>query len=150
MLNNNVVAEILHTVVKEQGEDYIYVDPNGETGPSATCAYSTRDGGPSCIVGHVLLALDPDAFSLIHHTEHIEFGGINSFGAVTALGYLTKEDVTTEAEYALALAQKVQDAGHPWGLAQKVFDAALAHPELPGDVTYYDVPEVLEVLGVTE
>ena len=71
----DVVLETLDSIVEEYGEDYEY-DAYANRG----CFYVGADGGPSCIVGHVLYRLDPELFKEIGHYEATHF---NSFQGST-------------------------------------------------------------------
>lgn len=68
------VAEALRSIVKTVGSDYRYqyveVD-DGFRGPVriTECVYSTPEGEPSCIVGHLLYNEAPKIFELLHNYE---------------------------------------------------------------------------------
>lgn len=117
-------ARALDEAVKEKGADYLYEPPSGDV-----CSYSDREGNPSCIVGHVIAKLNPEAFQKIAENEwytlyddeedtypivkeanvrHIEL----TFGV--ELGF------TDKAENLLLLAQDRQDRGIHWGEAVQI------------------------------
>lgn len=109
----NPVSEILHQVVAEKGGDYIYE----RAALGQNCFYSDPNDhtAPSCIVGHVLAKLDPEAFGRVAQEEAFEGG---------SFGVLSIETSVWGASEAVALqaAQDVQDAGYAWSVAEKAFD----------------------------
>ncbi len=145
MLKKNAVVEALHRAVAEKGEDYVY--PAASSGyRGGACVYSERNEAgeayPSCIVGHVIAALDPEEFQAIveyeqrmdesfsvneliqgkHGSYEIEYGG-NRY-AEAFVPALLMEDADVES--ALSIAQSLQDSGCTWGEAQEGFDRVLA------------------------
>jgi hypothetical protein len=121
----DAVTEALHKIVAEKGEDYIY--PNGISG--RTCFYA-QGGAPSCIVGHVIAALEPEAFREIAAAERVA----GSFGAIEAVNgfeygdeidnYSSTPHLTSDEtlEQALSAAQTAQDGGMTWGEAMNAYD----------------------------
>lgn len=93
--------ELLQRAVNEKGADYVYPE-------RFNCRYFNEDGGPSCIVGHVLdykgLTLD-------------DVPGVENTAALLTIrgdGVIKCDDLTSRA---LQEAQNVQDCGEPWGYA---------------------------------
>lgn len=125
----DVVTETLHRIVADKGADYVYPNAGG------TCRYSEPDGSPSCIVGHVVAALEPEAFAKTVELE-AETGDTTDARNYLA-GWQTAYDwdrnyyqyetprlvdyESTLAE-ALELAQRAQDGGLTWGQAVEYFD----------------------------
>lgn len=107
----NPVSEILHQVVAEKGGDYIYEHAGGD------CFYSDPydQSAPSCIVGHVLAKLDPEAFQKVAQKENDEESsfGVNEI-PTSVWDYQTAQ--------ALQAAQNIQDDGYAWSVAEKAFD----------------------------
>lgn len=104
------VLEAARAVVDEVGNDYVY--------DSQPCRYAGPDGAPSCLVGHVINRLDPEAFAMLTQYEHS--GGINSTPAALLAGHsgwLPRGFWTAEAANAMQYAQWSQDLRQPWGLA---------------------------------
>lgn len=89
-------------------EEFVYDRYNG-------CSYADR-GAPSCLVGHVIAALDPKAFQRL---EAVEAGrGTEAAQNLTDRGiYLDEDFWTPEAAEVLAVAQDEQDRGARWGRA---------------------------------
>lgn len=85
--------------------DYVYVLPRSSRGAAV---YADDDGNPSCIVGYVLVDLDPEAFEDAHRREE------NSFSP--NYGSIAPERVSPAAQL-LDMAQDLQDAGFTWGRA---------------------------------
>jgi hypothetical protein len=132
--NRTTVTAELERVVAEYGEDYVY--------PKAgyTCSYS-ESGQPSCIVGHVIAALNPEAFAKIAELEDLTGASGSATSIVlgnwehTDWASSTDEDedlgaitLTEDGRLASALneAQRQQDAGATWGVALSAFYTALA------------------------
>ncbi len=128
----------LHEAVEEKGADYVY--DNGDY----DCTYSTHpdpDGHrqPSCIVGHVIAKLDPNAFKEIALNEwtweddvEVYVDDEDPFVPSYISGWVADPaDVKTissahpgliadeEAVKFLAEAQWHQDCGAAWGVAEK-------------------------------
>lgn len=103
------VLNAARKIVEEKGGDYVYnTEGHG-------CVYAAN-GSPSCLVGHVIHALDPAAFSLVEEWE------AESKGSETALslrkrGWLPKDFWTNDAEKVMQAMQDSQDEGNNWGLA---------------------------------
>jgi hypothetical protein len=110
------VTDLIEGAVALKGEDYVY--PRRETSEDEIgwggCDY-IRDGQPSCIVGHVLVAagVDPTALSL-------EEG--QSAWTVTAR---LLPEWGTDIQRALDSAQSAQDQGMTWGEALEAFKEEL-------------------------
>jgi len=132
--NRTTVTATLERVVAEYGEDYVYPKAG------ATCSYSEQ-GEPSCIVGHVIAALNPEAFEKIAELE--DATGVSGSATSVVLGNWEHTDwssavdededlnavtLTEDGRLASALneAQRQQDAGATWGIALSAFYTALA------------------------
>lgn len=104
------VLALLEEVVAEYGEDYVYPGHNTTGG----CVY-TKDGAPSCLVGHALTRLGVPVDFL---SEHNDF-------AVSNIQRLTMDEEVLDM---LQTAQETQDIGCTWGHALE--DARLViYPE---------------------
>lgn len=118
---NEEVAEAVQMAVEEKGESYIYDEQNlhSET-YSMECVYANADDEPSCIVGHVLYALNPEAFKRVVEFERDGEAnrGDTSFNAVADN---VETGLTTEQVAALFCAQASQDGGNQWGTARDAF-----------------------------
>lgn len=126
VLTKNAITEALNKAVEEKGGDYIYITPDGyqaypESGLS--CRYSDHDGNPSCIVGFVVAALDPEGFAKL--AQHEESEG-ESFGVDLIDEYDFAKFEAYETISALQAAQSVQDDGMPWSYAQEAYNRVLA------------------------
>jgi hypothetical protein len=125
-LNRDAVSETLHKIVEETGPDYVYQIPEGTYGD---CVYADPvTGAPSCIVGHVVAALDPEAFERMAKFED-EAGPFTIMSAIDPNDW-ARVDVGLEVDSAdlrsaLAMAQEAQDRGMTWGEAQEYFDRVL-------------------------
>lgn len=127
VLKKDAVTEALRAAIAEKGEEYVY--PAWQEG----CSYSTREGQPSCIVGWVVAALDPEVFKKVHEYEvdsgestcvaNLEKGTESSYEAEYYFGLEFEDSTLTEA---LQAAQDVQDTGGPWRVAQVAYDRVLA------------------------
>lgn len=131
----SAVSEALDRIVAEKGEEYVY------PGASANCVYS-QNRAPSCIVGHVVAALDPDYFSKVaDYEEHTgeSFGASELFDAGVPddiqeyidatddyygdyVNWVTPDDADDQrVRDALSVAQRAQDGGLTWGEAKGYF-----------------------------
>lgn len=106
------VLNAAREVVAEKGEDYVY--PGASMG---ACVYSEADDTPSCLVGHVIYRLDPEAFLQVAEIEATE--GTTAAGGLEEDGYLPEGFWDEEAQEAMVAAQASQDNGWPWGYALK-------------------------------
>lgn len=142
-LEINAVSEALERIVAEKGEDYVYP----LAGDDCVYAEKTSDGYvPSCIVGHVVAALDAEAFKNAAEYEQVngESGGVSDF---FQYGFYYGDDRNDWGEYpeeseeyqpgiihdevltsALQIAQTTQDYGFTWGEALENYRAVLADP----------------------
>lgn len=108
--------EALKKAVAEKGEDYVYKE-NEEIG---WCLYSDRESGqPSCIVGHVLADLDPEAFARVRAWE---LRSARSAGVSTTIFQRVALPDISPVDRPLILAllgdvQNQQDDGVAWGPA---------------------------------
>lgn len=110
---NGQIGTALRAALDKMGEDYVY---RGDA--SGNCVYAI-DGEPSCIVGHVLHALNPDMFEKVVRFESnpLRNKGDTSFGSVVErLGL----PFHAEQKYALERIQADQDNRAPWGEAVAV------------------------------
>ena len=106
------VKRVLHELAAEK-PDYVYEKDRGET-----CTYSTKDGKPSCIIGHVIYRLDPEVFQNLVELEND--------GEAIGIGDLPWAYQFRDFEItAMERAQTRQDTGEPWGYAVKAFDEVL-------------------------
>lgn len=133
ILTKDAVSEALHKAVAEKGEDYVY--PRANEGCRYADPYNPEV--PSCIVGHVVAALDPETFKRIGQREE---ENEMSFSATYLLDDgpfgLDPEDDSVVA--ALQVAQSLQDLGLPWGYAQEGFDRVIKGEEyimVEGEIT---------------
>lgn len=97
----------IDAAVEREGEDYIY--ENDE------CMYYAN-GGPSCIVGHAIMATDPGVKGTL-----LARNTAAAFALIPNLFPSVRREVTE----ALQAAQDEQDARHPWGFAQDAMHAVL-------------------------
>lgn len=111
-------------VVIEKGSDYVYPESEKKLrsfGDDKVCQYS-HDGNPSCLVGHVIHRLDPDAFQSVMENE-LRYGAAEA-GELMTVNYLPEDFWDDEAEEAMSAAQLAQDKGATWGRA--LFEAESA------------------------
>mgnify|MGYP003441213565 CR=1 FL=1 len=103
------VLNATRKIVEEKGGDYRY-DPEGHG-----CLYAA-DGTPSCLVGHVINALDPEAFTIL---AGMEADRSMSMPAVELRDgdWLAEDFWSDDAEVAMQAAQDAQDSGLTWGQA---------------------------------
>jgi hypothetical protein len=102
------VKRTLHEVVAER-PDYVYEPPEGHR----QCVYADDEGNPSCLWGHVIQRLDPEAFTWIQ-------------GSVTSVGALAwAEQFDYRERRAMRSAQISQDSGGTWGDAEEAFNMNL-------------------------
>lgn len=124
------VTAALKDIVAEYGEDYVY------PAAGATCTYSQPEDGklvPSCIVGHVIYRLAPEAFAVIADLEAITNfgdsspaqevlrGALGDFGVQDNSAHLDPLTEDRDLVYALTEAQGAQDTGHTWGQALEAY-----------------------------
>lgn len=121
-LKKDAVTEVLEKVVAEKGAEYVY--PYFET----QCFYAdpADTTAPSCIVGHVVAALDPHAFQEIAAHE-VDSGESMSVAQLSGDSYVGFED--QRLADALQAAQSVQDGGSPWAEAMEAYRRVLAGEE---------------------
>lgn len=111
-------------------EDYVYVPAFGKVDPNPwdnTCTYTTQDGAPSCIVGHVIAVEFPDLLPAIrkeewYYVDRADPEDTEHEPLTEGVGSLSQTfSVTIDWEpKALALlsyVQSQQDVGTPWGEA---------------------------------
>lgn len=116
--------ELLEKQVKGR-EEYTYEFPvityEGDEGPVEEeiwdCAYSTPDGSPSCIVGHVLRdVMDDEQWAEVLDFEYDSSGqfnrGVSVSGFKPALRLFDSDAINV-----LQDAQCAQDRGETWGNA---------------------------------
>lgn len=125
MLTLSAVQKALDDAVALKGEDYVY--------PSSDCAYSTNpalgEQAPSCIVGYVLNALEPEVFKEVARREWKpdpslgvyvdEYGYAVDSTTVEGLrdrwGIRAFDDAEDGVVELLYEAQSNQDSGNTWG-----------------------------------
>lgn len=106
---NAEINAALRGALDEKGEDYTYSKENTEA-----CLYK-RAGEPSCIVGHVLHALDPEMFERVAAFERDPETKLDTtFHQVARQLHLPFNE---EQVRALRYAQIVQDNGGTWSNA---------------------------------
>lgn len=114
------VKEVLLELIEGDGASYKYESPNGDI-----CMYSERDGSPSCIVGHVIQRLQPEAFQTIHDYEwlYVDADAEDAYRARSvSVGNIFEEvnvdiPMSSETFRLLQVTQRLQDAGLSWGAA---------------------------------
>lgn len=121
IMTDRAIADAIHKVVEEKGEDYIY------PGWGATCVYANKDGSPSCLVGHVIAALSPEDFERVVEYENYEIG-VEGGGDTDIKSVVSALDlgISERATQALREAQNAQDMGNKWGTALADFDRSIA------------------------
>lgn len=106
--------EALRKAVKLKGEDYVYPE---EEKFMSSCRYATDEGKPSCIVGHVVNILDPEAFAHLAAVEAEQ--GTTAAEDLTHSGYddsyLPVDFWDRDTARVLGIAQAQQDIGSKWG-----------------------------------
>jgi hypothetical protein len=109
------VTDLIEGAVALKGEDYVYpIAVDGESTEWGGCDY-VRDGQPSCIVGHVLVAAGVPPEQLSRHE------GTSASNVVRSL----KPEWGEEVGVALDSAQELQDSGSTWSEALKAFKMRL-------------------------
>lgn len=105
------VLDVLAKVVAGK-EDFVYRLDQRHPNGVVQCNYAEDDGSPSCIVGHVIAALDPHLFRDLAEEEKDG----DSLSVMSTSHYFRShfEDRALEA---LQAAQRAQDGGSPWGTA---------------------------------
>lgn len=134
MKTYETVLADLRTVVQGR-EDYVYVPAfwNADREPDATdyslgvtCTYTTQDGKPSCVVGHVIAIEFPDLLPTIrddewHYVDKYPEDLLlepRTEGVISiSESYSTTLDWQPKARYLLMRMQAGQDIGTPWGKA---------------------------------
>lgn len=108
------VNELLADIVSQVPEDYVYINPEGRSAASGPigCEYASRDGSPSCLVGHVLHRLGLP----VYHSETQPGQG---WAVTWGFEHPHEEHFTPEAVSRLARVQSRQDQGTPWREAIK-------------------------------
>ena len=127
LLTTEEVREALVDVVLSKGVDYIYPEDEKIAG---SCVYRTHDGDPSCLIGHLLVAV----------------GATNLIEEATSAFDLTSNKLTdSTTAFALTQAQSAQDDGRSWGYALSEFDRVIeeAFVPTPCDCCDNEVPEAL-------
>lgn len=109
-LDYKTLYGMLETIVVEKGEDYKYTtDPETVAMRADTgflgCYYGNPNGGPGCIIGHVVSKLNPD----------VTLRALDGAGAV---GALNEAGIPVEHGTAVAMlvrrVQSYQDNGYTW------------------------------------
>jgi hypothetical protein len=105
--------KVMEEVVNEFGDDYVYGDE--QKNEYGDCVYANEDGTPSCLVGHVIARLDPDAFDNVVYKEQ-ELGSTPAHN-LTNEGYVQLGFWDENTAYIMMEAQGAQDTGSTWGEA---------------------------------
>lgn len=117
------VTRLMEEAVALKGEDYVYEqrkpDDFGET-----CDY-IRDGQPSCIVGHVLVAAGVRPEVLSNHEGEGAYSAINTLAHCGGQEGLIEWAADNDLRSALNDAQGAQDAGRTWGEALGAYKSML-------------------------
>lgn len=128
-LKTNAVTEILNKVVAEKGADYVYPRAVASDAYKAGCMYSEVDDSgefaPSCIVGHVVAALDLDSFREIAHMENNEGSSFDAPELFQGRDPLLQTDDVLIPR-ALSEAQRAQDRGLTWGFALSQYELVMS------------------------
>lgn len=141
-LKTDAVTEALEAAVAAKGEDYHYrgyVRADQGAALPGSCSYANEDGSPSCIVGHVVAALDPRLFAEMVEAEKVEGFPVTELkSGVDIVQYDEYDEVERqvfiepvksdgpELFEALRVAQVLQDNGHSWGEALEAYRRTLA------------------------
>ena len=126
------VLDAARKIVAEKGPDYVYprnsvtgTGYNGSGYGGANGPVYAEGGKPSCLVGHVVHALDPEVFAHLAAVEEVR--GTESADNLTYYGfssemedegnywYVPEDFWNEEAQQLMNQAQHYQDAGTPWG-----------------------------------
>ena len=134
-LTRQDVLDAARKIVAEKGPDYVYprnsvtgTGYNGGGYGGANGPVYAEDGKPSCLVGHVIHALDPEAFAHLAAVEEV-YGtesadnltyqafnsGNRNEGDGESYHYLPWDFWDAEAEVLMNQAQTYQDVGKAWG-----------------------------------
>lgn len=113
MLTLEETREKLTELVERLGPDTVYEVPF----EALDCAYSTADGEPSCLVGHLIDAVAPEVFEMIHNEEWEDGVQVEPMNfAVLAEGSEAVRDLFNyETRVYLNMVQGLQDRGRTWG-----------------------------------
>lgn len=114
LLEYKDTRRLLHRAVKEKGADHV-------PGPGARCIYFEQ-GEPRCIVGHVFTYRGLREEALV---------AVNELDVVHVNQEVDEIKLDHESRIALAIAQRLQDAGVPWGTAA---EAAVTAVDTMGDM----------------
>lgn len=105
--------EALRKAVKLKGEDYVYPEEEKFMG---SCRYANDEGSPSCIVGHVVYILDPEAFKHLAAVEaEQETTAVEDLTIAYEGSYLPEDFWDRATARVLQEAQSKQDTGSKWG-----------------------------------
>lgn len=108
---NREINEAIKKALAEKGGDYVYERVIHEKTGSGGCVYAVGDA-PSCIVGHVLNALDPEMFKRVAEWEQeAEDTGFRQAAVALELPF------GRDQIHALSQAQVAQDDGYKWSAA---------------------------------
>lgn len=119
------VVAAIDEIVAEYGEEYEYqypeyVDEDGVICESPECVYADQQGNPSCIVGVYLSREEPEIYADVIAREWGSSYGPQSMaisGVFQGLEGVQVDCMDGKAKRYLALLQRNQDAGLPWGKA---------------------------------
>lgn len=115
----NAVVESLKEIVAEYGAGYVYQKPQ----PIDTCQYTNPDGSPSCLVGHVIARVNPEAFATIAATEYdydSPTGAIEAAVEGIEINFNVELGFDQETIALLGVVQNAQDRGTAWGDALRL------------------------------
>lgn len=120
---NAEILTVASEIVAEYGADYLYPGANG-------CTYTNEDDTPSCLVGHIVARLDPEAFERVIREETAR-GATNEdrcsqTWSATAMNRRADTNFTDAQLMALCDAQERQDCGDSWGYALEALEAGLS------------------------
>lgn len=111
------VLTAMRKIVKREGEGYVYDNDRGSEDKG--CYYATTNNAPSCLIGHVIYALDPEQFIAIAIREDERNESTQALD-LTRDGWIPRDFWSPDAESAAQEAQRVQDLGQTWGEALSV------------------------------
>jgi hypothetical protein len=104
------VRDIAARLLADKGVDYVY--PMGDN-PNRACLYYTKDGQPSCFVGHVI-DIWQEGVDAAHEADRSILAGSIAYSAEQVLRRAEVDAERTAVDY-LTHVQEWQDSGKPWG-----------------------------------
>lgn len=115
---NEQIVTAAREAVAEKGVEYVYQKGGGEL---SACYYATPDMKPSCIVGHILAKIAPEAFEDVAAHERKPDPDYNGTGIKRVADELNL-GFTPDQVYRLNQAQIQQDRGDTWGEALRAIE----------------------------